>query len=1044
MSSLFPIFDDEEEKEEKTKSLIQHQNTSWLNCSSAPVTSNPKNSSSEDEDEKESKEERKKRKKEKKRKRKEEKEKLKIIDFEKKRIKIDPRSQTSIKDLFPKDEKFEIDTKGDANNLVFEQPYRTDIPKYLRFNSTNPHLHDVLKWKEITKKMNTNQLVYRNGRFIGHVKNEEEDDLQPESRYFKGKILKVLDDVQLKRIHYKNDTAPLDEYIPLTRPTESTRFFRVVQDSNLEEEEDSFEGESFEEYIFRKTKEFNTSIQKEPKNIETWLNFVKFQDEYLKLQKRKNYTTISEKKILIYEAALKENPNSVPLLVGHLKESREILPHQLLESGWRKALSRVPESEELWREYFLFKKSIFSEFNCTNMRNIYGKCFATLYRSKTEKNSNTIEKTMLSILYDYCIFEKESGYTEKSIAIMQAMIELNLFNPFSFASWSQQLSSFRDYWQQEAPRIGEKDAVGWKQWLLNVDLDELESDEEDDEQIDELIDELEQEEEEEDFSDISDSDDILDIIQEKSIYTKWLNEEEKQSQQHWSPCRPLKDSNIIESCADRIVMFEDLKPFLFQVSSENYLQLVFLFLELLGVSVIYTQKSVNDSFVHESLMSKDFKTIYSIFNSKSKFDWKPSNVITNGAKRKFIKNVFQQVFTLFPNEKTLEMTLLDFESDRDVTTFKNAAKDILSKDPDNIYLYNYYAQILIKKSQIEEAKKVYSIFLEKLNQLTNKKGSTLMYRCYAELEYDNKEKAIQILCSCVDGKSISNTTVDSKRIKSAKVIYTNIMIEIENSPKNKNSLLEYVMCFALLEDLTNDSKEASRIFETVLEDFKDPCNSPHSIFSLSSRFEIQTFNKLIPKLELGDVYEQYLWLLYFKFIFVHKKPKQKELTYFTNSRVRSLIETFLLRFPGHPLGLSLYIELEMKLNITSRSGRFFNQLIQRVPSPILYLFAIYSEMKRGNTNKIRSLFEKAFENQVCKANIILWRMYLRFEVSHGNLSNGKKIFYRSIDKVPYAKSIWIDIMKLFDHLNVKEIQEIVDLMNEKEILLRTNIEDFVI
>ena len=65
--------------------------------------------------------------------------------------------------------------------------------------------------------MNSKQLIYRNGRFIGNLKmNEEEDDLQPESRYFKGKILKILDDVQLKRIHYKNDTAPLDEYIPLS------------------------------------------------------------------------------------------------------------------------------------------------------------------------------------------------------------------------------------------------------------------------------------------------------------------------------------------------------------------------------------------------------------------------------------------------------------------------------------------------------------------------------------------------------------------------------------------------------------------------------------------------------------------------------------------------------------------------------------------------------------------------------------------------------------------------------------------------------------
>jgi hypothetical protein len=456
--------------------------------------------------------------------------------------------------------------------------------------------------------MNDHSLVYRSGKFYGNFEREDfEEDLQPESRYFKGQLLKKLDDIQLKRIHYKNDgIASLDDFIPLNGNQENTFF-------NFQEmEHESLEGESFEEYIYRKTKEFNITIQKEPNNIENWLNFIKFQDEFAKLQKRQNWTAISEKKIAIYESALNQNPNCVALLVGHLKESREILPYQLLESGWKKALTRVPESEELWREYLLFKKSIFSEFSCSNMRDVYATCFFTLNNLRNNKNNNEIEKTMLSILYDYCIFERESGYTERALGTMQAMIELNLFNPLPFAPWNQQLNSFKDFWEQEAPRIGEKDAKGWKQWLLNIDIDELEQEENQlmDEEIDGYLDEQNEE-----LSDISDSDDILDTIQEKNVFTQWLNEEEKQSQQQWIPCKPLKDSNVIESCPDRIIMFEDVKPLLFSVSGENSLQLVFLFLELLGISVIYTQKSVNDSFVHESLMSKDFKTIYSVFNS---------------------------------------------------------------------------------------------------------------------------------------------------------------------------------------------------------------------------------------------------------------------------------------------------------------------------------------------------------------------------------------------------------------------------------------------
>jgi hypothetical protein len=98
-NNLFPFFPTEKEKEKPSSSaLIQHGNTSWLKCSSAP--SQNKDVSEDEEIQEET--ERKRIKKEKKRARKEEKEKLKIVEFEKKRIKIDPRSQPSLKDLFQK------------------------------------------------------------------------------------------------------------------------------------------------------------------------------------------------------------------------------------------------------------------------------------------------------------------------------------------------------------------------------------------------------------------------------------------------------------------------------------------------------------------------------------------------------------------------------------------------------------------------------------------------------------------------------------------------------------------------------------------------------------------------------------------------------------------------------------------------------------------------------------------------------------------------------------------------------------------------------
>lgn len=151
----------------------------------------------------------------------------------------------------------------------------------------------------------------------------------------------------------------------------------------FEETEQEAEGENFEEYIFRRTKEFNEKTRHNPKDIELWLSFVKFQDESFKMQRRKNPTAITEKKLAILDKALYYNPNNAALLSAHLRECRNIVQYvqqiclvnairpDKLEQAWKSALQRVPDSVQLWNEYLLFKKSVFSEFNVTSMRDKY-------------------------------------------------------------------------------------------------------------------------------------------------------------------------------------------------------------------------------------------------------------------------------------------------------------------------------------------------------------------------------------------------------------------------------------------------------------------------------------------------------------------------------------------------------------------------------------------------------------------------------------------------------------------------------------------------
>ena len=74
------------------------------------------------------------------------------------------------------------------------------------------------------------------------------------------------------------------------------------------------------------------------------------------------------------------------------------------------------------------------------------------------------ESLLLHILKRLCRFLTETGYQEKAIACYQAMIEFTCYAPPftpSDASFNKRLDFFEEFWESEAPRFGEKNALGW-------------------------------------------------------------------------------------------------------------------------------------------------------------------------------------------------------------------------------------------------------------------------------------------------------------------------------------------------------------------------------------------------------------------------------------------------------------------------------------------------------------------------------------------------------------------------------------------------------
>ena len=77
-----------------------------------------------------------------------------------------------------------------------------------------------------------------------------------------------------------------------------------------------------------------------------------------------------------------------------------------------------------------------------------------------------LENALVLLLTRAARAEASSGYGERAVGLLVAVIEANVYVPEEFrdASWSARLDAFEEFWESEAPRIGDEGGEGWCKW----------------------------------------------------------------------------------------------------------------------------------------------------------------------------------------------------------------------------------------------------------------------------------------------------------------------------------------------------------------------------------------------------------------------------------------------------------------------------------------------------------------------------------------------------------------------------------------------------
>ncbi|KTW31513.1 hypothetical protein T552_00155 [Pneumocystis carinii B80] len=945
---------------------------------------------------------------------------------------------------------FIIDLLGDINNIKYGKNDKYSIPYYersgkgrvigckenirMRVDPENPNeiiLYPLLNYNNYKKKVN-----FEFNEDLECV--EESKGLKDinEVNYQENYIAFEIDDTNTSCI--TNDTSIISE--------------KIENDDNVL-------------HIWKKgdpqleLKELSKKVEESPLDYKSWLKLADIQDKILWTNNNKKskaeQLAINEVKLKILEKALSHCPDNDDLVLKYMSIIILIWEPQKINLEWSKILKRSL-SLPLWKKYMDFYQTnsiSFSYSECLeNFKNNLEILKEASKNEKCQKKIENIEEIIQYVLIRIWFYMKEAGYIENSIASVQALIEFNFFMPDSFlcnVNNASCLQDFEEFWDSEVPRFGEDEAKGWKKYdnkyqhIISFDKNSN------------------------DIS-LSNNENISQDIEDE--YTKWYKQETAKNVY----VNPKRSTNTdTDNDPYSIIFFSDIEQLLYFFTSNRIrLNLIYFSLHFFGFSLHRIDKTSNESPLLDSFI-QDFSSIDS-FNwfwsseylslklsqqfNKNTIDsdyllkhfqspvhiklknWPITidtlfsidntwyqNINYQGFNKDFIKNCFEQLKDIIDDDlfSMLHLLFWNYYSSSDV---RKLAKFILKKKPLNMKLWCAYAQLEYLNGNILEARKIFVNTLKNIKPDHTEKSYDYIvaYKLWAEIEMKNNEidNSIKILVSMVESELNIKTLI----FNNEKIHSDSILLKAQKSFQHLNRLSlsfgNYKMlrlfteCHALLNYLIKSLDIALEVYSQTKNDFNNSINSN--------------------SIEYEQLLTSELQLLYYC---------SQTTKVFKISTIQDRARSALSKFPNNCIFLSIFIWSEAKSLLKTKIYHYFEKNIFKAvqSSYIVFLSAIWSELYINpyniNTHAIRSLFERAVENQETKSDLIIWKLYIQFEIQHGTLEKGKAIFYRAIRDCPWSKNlILIAFNELRSQFNSEELTKLYNTMIEREFRISIDLE----
>lgn len=842
------------------------------------------------------------------------------------------------------------------------------------------------------------------------------------------------------------------------------------------------ENEGFRVDLNEEIKQTNADLtrrtQENPTDVGAWLRLIDHQTAVLSGAEESRPLTYAERtgladiKMSIYEKALKQigqHPGRERLLLGLLEEGAKLWDTKKLLQRWQTTLKANSQFISLWVRYLDFRQTQFLDFT-------YERCLATFIEclKLNQSSPNGPEKAYVQnyLFLRMTLFMRESGFAEHAVGLWQGILELTFFRPGGYTLQTDRekvLPEFMEFWESEVARIGEPGAKGWKSgssaamdpkglsttqpisrksvfssWIASErertanarlparSLDELE----DDDPYRVII-----------------PSDLWEIL---SIF--------------WNPTAP----NLAEVLLDSFLYFCHLPPLISpsnmqttkRWAGDNFLRNEFMSSTELGLEDWFPRETNTDnstaaplSFPHTNFIQTidtlfgNQKTWFSLFDS-----WVKAAVNTQSdVDPEWVRRALRLLVEANPAKDDLAEYALALEFACNIKEAKKFAKSLLKKRSSNLHLYNAYALMECRSGNTSTAEHVWATTLSMSKSFSDQEriDNGLLWRTWFWecLEPRDIARASHLLLA------LPQQNVDLKLLAEASQPTfgaTNLLkmhsVSQPQSPSGMHSdysqflsdsqehalaarkasvYVAYTDCSAILSYLTH-ALNLEKSLEPYSAAFTRLSTLPaHDSFkSFTTELLHQSRAKLLyHHISQGNAY----------------KP----------AHIRALLTESIALHPHNTIFLSLFAWNESRNRIeervrgvirditttaTTQAAKHNNILNTQIPITS-HLFSIYTELNRpvyaGSTlHSVRAAFEKALADPTpdssypdrptntssigAHSNLTLWKLYILFELSRGNVNRAKAIFYRAVRACPWSKEL---VMLAFTHLRADVVKQ---------------------